>query len=227
MVIRDENTGRTAVKDLVSWCNDNFLCLNVSKTKEMVIDFRRSAPALNPLVIKGEQVKFVHQHKHLGATLDDKLGWANNPATLLKKPNLRLFSLKKLKSFKVNPELLELFYYTATEFIVTYNSLCFYSSLKKTDTAKLSKVTRTASKLIGSTVVDLQAHFERKALQRLRAILADPTHPLNGEQTAQTSARVRSGKFVCLKTRTNRLFRSFLPSAIRLFNATEPGVHNR
>ena len=59
MIIGDENTYRTAVKDLVSWCDDNFLCLNFSRAKEMVIDFQRNAPALYPRVIKGEQVKFV------------------------------------------------------------------------------------------------------------------------------------------------------------------------
>ena len=134
--------------------------------------------------------------------------------------------MKKLKPFKVNPELLELFYHTTTESIVTYSNLCFYSSLKK-DTAKLSKVTRTTSKLIRSVVVDLQAHFERKALQRLRAILANPTNPLNEELTAQISARVTSSRLVSVKTRTNRFFRSFLPSAIRLFSAIELGVHNR
>ena len=69
MIIGDENTYRTAVKGLVSWCNDNFLCLKVSRTKEMVIDLRRNAPALNPLVLKGEQVEFVHQYKYLGTTL--------------------------------------------------------------------------------------------------------------------------------------------------------------
>ena len=73
MIIGDENTYRTAVKGLVSWCNDNFLCLKVSRTKEMVIDLRRNAPALNPLVLKGEEVKFAHQYKYLGTTLDDKL----------------------------------------------------------------------------------------------------------------------------------------------------------
>ena len=130
----------------------------------------------------------------MGTTLNDKLDWAENSATLLKKANQRLFFLKILKSSKVNAELLELFYYTATEFIVTYNSLCFYSCLKRTDTAKLSKVKRTVSMLIGSVVVDLQAHIERKALQRLRAILADPIHPLNEELTVQMSARITSGR---------------------------------
>ena len=78
MIIGDENTYRTAVKDLVSWCNDNFLCLNVSKTKEMVIDFQRNASTLNPLVIKEQQVEFVSQYKYLGTTLDHKLDWAKN-----------------------------------------------------------------------------------------------------------------------------------------------------
>ena len=78
MIIGDENTYRTAVKDFVSWCDDNVLCLNVSKTKEMVINFRKNASALNLLVIKGEQVEFAHQYKYLGTTLADKLDWAKN-----------------------------------------------------------------------------------------------------------------------------------------------------
>ena len=87
MITGDKSIYRTAVKDLVSWCDDNFLCLNVSKTKEMVIDFRKNASALNPLAIIGEQVEFVHQYKYLGTTLGDKLVWAENTATRLKKAN--------------------------------------------------------------------------------------------------------------------------------------------
>ena len=73
------------------------LCLNVIKTKEMVIALQKNAPALNLLVIKGEQAKFVHQYKYLGtATLDNKLDQAKNSATLLKKANQQLFfSLEK------------------------------------------------------------------------------------------------------------------------------------
>ena len=91
MISGDESSHRTAVKDLVSWCDDNFLCLNVSKTREMVIDFRKNASAVNPLVIKGEQVEFVHQYKYLGTTQNDKLDWAENSATLLKKAYQRPF----------------------------------------------------------------------------------------------------------------------------------------
>ncbi|KAK2158328.1 hypothetical protein NP493_1808g00011 [Ridgeia piscesae] len=35
-----------------SWCSNNFLHLNVSKTKEMCIDFRRNRTVISPIVIK-------------------------------------------------------------------------------------------------------------------------------------------------------------------------------
>ena len=57
IIIRNKSTYRTVVKDLVSWSDDNFLCLNVSKTKEVVTEFWKYAPALDPLVMKGEQVE--------------------------------------------------------------------------------------------------------------------------------------------------------------------------
>ena len=40
-LITSENSYRCAVEKLVGWCNDNHLLLNVSKTKEIVMDFRR------------------------------------------------------------------------------------------------------------------------------------------------------------------------------------------
>ena len=76
-------------------------------------------------------------------------------------------------------------------------------------------------------VVDHQAYVERKAVQRLRAIPADPTHPLNEELTAQTSAGVTSGRLVSLKDEDDQLLPVTLPSAIRLFNATELGFRDR
>ena len=104
MMIGDESTNRTAVKDMVSWCNNNFRCLNVSMMKEMVTDFWKNAPAYDPLIIKGENVKLVHQYKYFGTTPDDKLDWTKNSSTVLKKAKQWLFFLKKLKSFRVNSQ---------------------------------------------------------------------------------------------------------------------------
>ena len=41
LITMSENSYRCAVEKLVGWCNDNHLLLNVSKTKEIVVDFRR------------------------------------------------------------------------------------------------------------------------------------------------------------------------------------------
>ena len=50
----DESEYRDQVNKLISWCNDSNLELNVNKTKEMIVDFRRkkSSPP-SPLVIDG------------------------------------------------------------------------------------------------------------------------------------------------------------------------------
>lgn len=49
-----ENAHGPVIDDFVSWCEDAFLHLNISKTKDMSIDFRRLPPALEHTVIMGE-----------------------------------------------------------------------------------------------------------------------------------------------------------------------------
>ena len=52
----------------------NYLMLNVSKTKELVIDFCQKS-YLPDLVIKGKRVERVSQYKYLGTVLDSKLNF--------------------------------------------------------------------------------------------------------------------------------------------------------
>ena len=52
---------------------------------------------------------------------------------------------------------------------------------------------KTASRLTDSEVTDGDTQYARKVLRRLRAVLADETHPLNDELKAQTSVREVSG----------------------------------
>ena len=113
-----------------------------------------------PLVSNGEEVEIVGEYKHLGSIIDCKLDCSPNALALLKKGNQRLYFMKKLKSFSVCPKLLELFYKSTVESVVTFNSLCHFGGLKEEDKARLSKITKTASRLIGRLVPDLQAHFE-------------------------------------------------------------------
>ena len=65
MITKEENAYSTAVQKLVEWCDENILLLNISKTKELVIDSGRNASSPVPLQIKGQKVETVHQCKYL------------------------------------------------------------------------------------------------------------------------------------------------------------------
>ena len=56
----------------------NHLLLNVTKTKEMVVDFRRTRNTLNTISIMGEEVEVVEGYRYLGVHLYNRLDWKCN-----------------------------------------------------------------------------------------------------------------------------------------------------
>ena len=97
--IKDGQEGeyRSLVKDFMMWCRFNHLQLNASKTKEMVVDFRRKKPHLQPVSIEEADVDVVRTYKYLGLQLDDKLDWTANMGTLHRKGQ-SLYFLRRLGS---------------------------------------------------------------------------------------------------------------------------------
>merc|ERR1712082_280173 len=61
----DESSYRDEVSQLTTWCGDNNLILNVEKTKEVVVDFRRTHTQHPPLAINGAAVERVSSTKFL------------------------------------------------------------------------------------------------------------------------------------------------------------------
>ncbi|KAK3562235.1 hypothetical protein QTP86_031161, partial [Hemibagrus guttatus] len=55
------------------WCNHNNLELNMLKTVEMIVDFRRNPPAHHPLTIMNSTVKTVESFRFLGTTISQDL----------------------------------------------------------------------------------------------------------------------------------------------------------
>ena len=69
-----ENAYRDEIARFVDWCDENFLTVNVAKTKEVIFDFRIKIPCpLEPISVKGELVEIVEFYRYLGLLLDDKL----------------------------------------------------------------------------------------------------------------------------------------------------------
>ncbi|KAM4739241.1 uncharacterized protein FYW61_003791 isoform 1-T1 [Anableps anableps] len=61
----DESKYREEVEHLMQWCRKNNLCINVKKTKEIVMDFRRDKRPLLPLYIGRAPVEVVSTYRYL------------------------------------------------------------------------------------------------------------------------------------------------------------------
>ena len=68
---------RELVNRFVAWCGNNHLLLNVTKTKEMVVDFRRTRTKLNRISILGEEVEVEVDYRYLVVHLV-KTDWTGN-----------------------------------------------------------------------------------------------------------------------------------------------------
>ncbi len=76
------------VERITSWCQDNCLSLNVSKTKELIVDFRkRHLQPYTPLMISGTTVERVSSFKYLGVNISEDLTWTTHAVKIIKDSN--------------------------------------------------------------------------------------------------------------------------------------------
>ena len=83
-----ESSHGPVIDDFLRWCDDSYLQINVSKTKDMFIDFRRQAHSQEALTIKGQTIEQVTSYKYLGTVIDSTLNFDLNCEAVCKKPAL-------------------------------------------------------------------------------------------------------------------------------------------
>ena len=81
----DDTTYFNKVSRFTVWCKETNLDLNVSKTKEMVIDFHKNGVCFPDLEIEGVKVERVNEYKYLGTVMDNKFNCIANTLFLYKK----------------------------------------------------------------------------------------------------------------------------------------------
>ena len=197
----------------VTWCNDNFLLLNVKKTKELIFDFRTKDNSHSDIEIAGQKVEKVTEYKYLGIIFDEKLSWHNQANKVQKKINQRLYFLRKLHSFQVHPTILSLFYQSCILSLLNFCLPAWGGNVKDIDSRKIDRCLKSAGKLIGHNVYDtLETIFLQLCSSKLRKIILDTTHPLNSQ--IRTSV-IEPGRLIHFTTSRARYFNSFLPSSVR------------
>ncbi|KAJ0028904.1 hypothetical protein NQD34_003901 [Periophthalmus magnuspinnatus] len=145
----DEREYRTVVDNFVTWSEKNHLQLNVTKTKELVVDLRRTKAAVTPISIHGVSVDVVKEYKYLGTYLDNKLDWSRNVDGVYKKGQSRLYFLRRLRSFNICRTMLRMFYESMVASAIMYAVVCWGSSLRVRDTNRLNKIIRKAGHVVG------------------------------------------------------------------------------
>ena len=216
LLFNDETGHGPVLHDFVKWCDQSYLCLNVTNTKDMCIDFRRDPPAQTDTVIHDNKVEVVDEYKYLGTTIDNKLRWDRHCTVTYKKCQQRLYCLRKLRSFNVDNTILSMFYKSCIQSVLTFSFICWFGNVSQKDKNNLQRIVNISSKVSGVTQSTLTALYERLAVNKATKILADDTHILHGEYIILPSSR----RFRTTTCKTNRKRLSFIPMSIRLLNDT-------
>jgi hypothetical protein len=81
----DETAYREEVRDLALWCQNNNLSLNVIKTKEMIVDYKKRRTKHAPILTDGAAVEQVESFKLLGVHITNNLTWSKHTKTVVKR----------------------------------------------------------------------------------------------------------------------------------------------
>ena len=223
-LIKDDNTADyiSEVNALVDWCTDNFLILNVEKTKEMVIDFRKNKATQPEICIHNKSVERVDSFKYLGIIFDEDLTWKSNTENIVKKIKPRMYCLRKLKSFDVDKQLLKMFYTSMITSVLTFGASCWGGNIGKHDQNRINKIIEKAGKVIGETQGPFNYILKQRDISNTERILKDTSHPLYDEYDSRLIRR--SGRYRIPKCRTNRYKYTFIPRSITHLNETHQRI---
>ena len=93
----DESQMQAAGDEVGKWSADNKTKLNTKKTKEMVMNFRRTADAVPPLTLNNIIIDRVIVFKLLGVLISNNLSWEENTNSIISKCAPHLYYLKQLR----------------------------------------------------------------------------------------------------------------------------------
>ncbi|KAK1806266.1 hypothetical protein P4O66_000021 [Electrophorus voltai] len=176
----DERAYLEEIKHLENWCQENNLLLNVSKTKELIVDCsKKQERHYQPVRISGTTVERVDSFRYLGVHISQDLSWSRHTNSLAKKARQRLYHLRRLRDFRLPSKVLWNFYTCTIESILTGNITVWFGNSTKQDRQAVQRVVRSAERITHTELPDLQTIYYKRCQTKARKIVKDPTHPNN------------------------------------------------
>jgi hypothetical protein len=195
-----------------NWRQDNNLSLNVSKTKELIVDYRKRRSEQAPININGVVVERVESFKFLGVNITNDLSWSKHTKTVVKRARQHLFPLRRLKRFDMGPQILKMLYSCTFESNLTGCITAWYVNSSASDHKVLQRVVRMAQYIIGAKLPAIQDLYNRQCQRKAHKIVRDFSHPSH-----RLFSLLPHGKqYRSANSRTRRLLNRFYPQVIRL-----------
>ena len=197
-------------------CKDNYLVLNVSKTKELILDYRINKHDPNPVIIDGSEVQRTDHYKYLGVIMDNKLCWKQHVDYICKKLNSRLYCLRKLHKFQISSNILQLFYESVVSSVWKYCVSVWGGNSSKRDTDRITSTIKKANKLLETPQESFIENYEKAVISKTKNIRKDDSHPMY--TIFEDMVNERSGRMRLPYASTNRHRLSFVPQSAKLHN---------
>ncbi|KAK1787685.1 hypothetical protein P4O66_016178, partial [Electrophorus voltai] len=176
----DERAYQEGIKHLENWFQENNLLLNVSKTKELIVDCSKKQEwHYQPVRINGTMVERVDSFRYLGVDISQDLPWSCHTNSLAKKARQRLYHLRHLRDFRLPSKVLWNFYTCTIESILMGNITVWFGNSTKQDRQAIQRVVRSAERNTHTELPDLQTIYYMQCQTKARRIVKDPTHPNN------------------------------------------------
>ena len=188
-----------------------------------------------PLNFGGTPVKEVNEHKHLGLTFNKSLSWSNHITSILGSVANMADVLKKLKH-EVDRKSLETIYFTFIRPKIEYACFIWDNCTQQEETMleqfqlDMARVVTGARRGTSHALIYAETNWltlkERRELIKLKQFCKikggeAPNYMINllPDRVANAHHNLRNSENIKLiKTRTETFRKSFLPSAIKLWN---------
>ncbi|TWW55772.1 hypothetical protein D4764_09G0008220 [Takifugu flavidus] len=165
---------------------------------------------------EGLDIEIVEEYKYLGVHLNNKLDWTHDTDALYKKGQSHLHLLRRLRSFGVCRTLLRTFSDSVVALVIFYAVVCWSCGSSERDRKRLNKLVRRAGSVLDCSLDSIEEVDERRMLAKLTSIMDTPSHPLHETVGALSSSF--SSRLLHPRCKRERYRRSFIPTAVRLFN---------
>eukprot|EP00061_Rhincodon_typus_P010187 g34280.t1 len=208
----DKSKYRREIEDLVMWCNDNNLFLNISKTKELIIPFGKNGGEHAPSDINGTEVERAETVKFLRVTITDNLSWTSHIDVMVKKAQQCLFFLRRLRKFSIFISTLVNFYRLTIEGVLSGCITAWYGNCSGQVRKKIQKVVCTAQTITEVNLPSMDSIYTAHCHGKAANIIKDSLHPSNDLLQPLPSGR----RYRSLNRHTSRFRNSFFLAVIRL-----------